>query len=67
MMSEYFTNCKDEIIILRLKESLLFRASDLSAGDKVPDYLDPVSRTDYIKAVFIISSLEAMGIKVAHY
>lgn len=42
MMSEYFTNCKDEIIILRLKESLLFRASDLSARNKVPDYLDPV-------------------------
>jgi hypothetical protein len=67
MMSTFFTNCKDEIIILRLKESLLFRTSDLSAGDKVPDYLDQVSRTDYIEAVFVISSLEAKGIKVAHY
>ena len=44
--------------MLCLKKSLLFRVTDLSARDKAPDYLDQVSRTDYIKAVFIISSLE---------
>jgi hypothetical protein len=53
--------------MLRLKESLLFRATDLSARNKVLDYLDPASRTDYIEAVFLISSLEAKPIKVAHY
>jgi len=83
MMSAFFTNCKGEtpyhfyitffnnLAILNnntpLKESLLFCASDFSTGDKVLDYLDPASRTDYIKAVFILSSLEAKGIKVAHY
>jgi len=57
---EFFTAERlNEIVMLRLKENLLFRATDLSVKNKVPDYLDPASRTDYIKAVFLISSLEA--------
>ena len=39
----------------------------LSGGDKFLDYLDPVSRTDYIGTVFIHSALAAKEIKVAHY
>jgi hypothetical protein len=35
--------------------------------DKVPDYLDPASRTDYIKALVIISSLEAKAKEGARY
>jgi len=31
------------------------------------DYLDPASRTDYIKSVFIISSLEAKAKEGEHY
>ena len=51
----------DEIVILRLKENLLFRATDLDARDKVMDYLDQVSITDSIKVVVIMSSSEVKG------
>jgi len=59
---EFFTaEMLDEIVILRLKENLLFRATDLSERDKVIDYLDQVTRTDNIKVVVIMSSPEARG------
>ncbi|HUV79062.1 MAG TPA: enoyl-CoA hydratase/isomerase family protein [Desulfobacterales bacterium] len=59
---EFFTAERlDEIVILRLKEDLLFRATDLSVRDKVLDYLERVSRTDSIKVVVIISSPKATG------
>ena len=59
---EFFTAERlDEIVILRLKEDLLFRATDLSVRDKVLDYLERVSRTDSIKVVVIISSPKAKG------
>ena len=59
---EFFTAERlNEIVMLRLKENLLFRATDLSVRDKVLDYLDGVSRTDSIKVVVIISSPEARG------
>jgi len=52
---------RDEIIILRLKQNLLLRATDLRVRDKVLDYLDRVSKTDAIKVVVIISSPETKG------
>jgi 2-(1,2-epoxy-1,2-dihydrophenyl)acetyl-CoA isomerase len=51
----------NEVVILRFKENLLFRATDLSARDKVMDYLDQVSITDAIKVVVIMSSPEVKG------
>jgi len=59
---EFFTAERlDEIIILRLKENLLFRATDLSERDKVIDYLDKISTMDSIKIVVIMSSQEVKG------
>ena len=59
---EFFTAEKlDEVIILRLKENLLFRATDLGERDKVIDYLDQISMTDAIKVVVIMSSPEVKG------
>ncbi len=59
---EFFSEERlDEVRILRLKENLLFRATDLSARDRVLDYLNRVSKTDSIKAIVIISSPEAKG------
>ncbi len=59
---EFFTvENLDEVVILRLKENLLFRATDLDARDKVLDYLDQVSITDSIKVVVIMSSSEVKG------
>jgi 2-(1,2-epoxy-1,2-dihydrophenyl)acetyl-CoA isomerase len=61
---EFFTaERRDEIVILRLKENLLFRATDLSARDKVIDYLDQISITDAIKVIVIMSSPEVKGSK----
>ena len=51
----------DEIIIMRLKQNLLLRATDLRVRDKVLDYLDRVSKTDAVKVVVIISSPESKG------
>jgi 2-(1,2-epoxy-1,2-dihydrophenyl)acetyl-CoA isomerase len=54
---EFFTSERlDEIVILRLKENLLFRATDLNERDKVIDYLDQVSITDSIKVVVFMRS-----------
>ncbi len=59
---EFFTAERlDEIVILRLKENLLFRATDLSERDKVIDYFDQVSITDSIKVVVFMSSPEVKG------
>src|SRR5210317_951616 len=59
---EFFTAERlDEIVILRLKENLLFRATDLSERDKVIDYLDQVSITDSIKIVVFMSSPGVKG------
>jgi enoyl-CoA hydratase/carnithine racemase len=51
----------DEIVILRLKENLLFRATDLIERDKMIDYLDQVSITDSVKIVVFMSSPDAKG------
>ena len=59
---EFFTAERlDEVVILRFKENLLFRATDLDARDKVMDYLNQVSITDSIKVVVIMSSPEVKG------
>jgi len=59
---EFFTAERiDEIVILRLKENLLFRATDLIERDKVIDYIDQVSITDAIKVVVFMSSPEVKG------
>lgn len=59
---EFFTvENLGEIVILRLKENLLFRATDLSERDKVIDYLDQVSTTDSIRVVVFMSSPEGKG------
>lgn len=59
---EFFTvEHLNEIVILRLKENLLFRATDLSERDKVIDYLDQISITDSIKVVVFMSSPEVKG------
>jgi len=51
----------DSIIILNLKENLMFRAVDLTARDKLLDFLDCISKTDSIKVVVIISSPTITG------
>jgi enoyl-CoA hydratase/carnithine racemase len=51
----------DDVIILRLKQNLLLRATDLRVRDKVLDYLDRVSKTDAIKVVVIMSAPETRG------
>ena len=51
----------DEIVILRLKENLLFRATDLIERDKMINYIDQVSVTDPIKVVVFMSSPQVRG------
>jgi 2-(1,2-epoxy-1,2-dihydrophenyl)acetyl-CoA isomerase len=51
------------IIILNLKENLMFRAVDLTARDTLLDFLDWISKTDSIKVVVIISSPTKTGKK----
>lgn len=59
---EFFTAEKlDDIIVLRLKENLLFPATDLSERDKVIDYLDEISIMNSIKIVLIVNSPEVKG------
>ena len=61
---EFFTAERlDEVIILRLKENLLFRATGFSFRDKTLGYLNRVTKTDSIKVVVIISSSEKKGSK----
>ena len=59
---EFFSSERnDEIVILRLKENLLFRATDLIERDKVIDFIDQVSITDSIKVILFMSSPEVKG------
>jgi len=44
----------EHIVMIRFKENLLFYASDLSAKEKIMEYLDLVSRNDSIKVVVIL-------------
>ena len=44
----------EHIVVIRFKENLLFYASDLSAKEKVMDYLDLVSENDSIKVLVIL-------------
>ena len=44
----------EHIVMIRFKENLLFYASDLSAKEKVMEYLDLVSESESIKAIVIL-------------
>jgi len=53
----------DNIVIVRFKEDMLFRATDLSKRDDVLDYFDRVSKSDSIKVIVIFSSPDKSGIE----
>lgn len=53
----------DNIVIVRFKEDMLFRATDLNKRDDVLDYLDRVSKSDSIKVIVIFSSPDKSGIE----
>lgn len=59
----FSTKRLDNIIILNLKDNLMFRAVDLIARDKLLDFLDWISKTDSINVVVIISSPTKTGEK----
>ena len=44
----------EHIVMINFKKNLLFYASDLSAKEKVLEYLDLVSRSDSIKVVVVL-------------
>jgi len=53
----------NEIVILRFKEDMLFRITDLDARDTMIDYLDSVSENDSIKVIVVFSSPNKSGIE----
>lgn len=53
----------DNILTVRFKEDMLFRATDLSKRDDVLDYLDRVSKSDSIKVIVFFSSPDKSGIE----
>lgn len=59
----FSTKRMGNIIILNLKENLMFRAINLDAGGKLMDFLDWITETDSIKVVVIISSPTKAGKK----
>jgi len=59
----FSTEQTDEVVILRFKEDLIFRITDLSARDAIIDYLDHVSENDSIKVIVIFSSPNKSGIE----
>lgn len=59
----FSTEQMDEIVIIRFKEDLLFRITDLNARDAMIDYLDRVSENDSIKVIVIFFSPDKSGIE----
>jgi len=57
----FSTERREDIIILRFKENLLFRGTDLGTRDEVLDYLDRISKIDSIKVVVILGSSKGRG------
>jgi len=51
----------DNILLLNLKDKIMFRATNLKAKSVILDYLDQVSRTDSIKVVLIVSYPKKSG------
>ena len=49
------------VLVLNLKNNLMFRATSLAVKSKILDYLDQLSRTDAIKVLLIVSSAEKAG------
>ncbi len=59
----FSTEQTDEVVIIRFKEDLLFRITDLNARDEMIDCLDRVSENDSIKVIVIFSSPNKSGIE----
>jgi len=59
----FSTEQTDEVVIIRFKEDLLFRVTDLYARDAMIDYLDRVSENDSIKVIVIFFSPNRSGIE----
>ena len=53
----------NDIVLIRFKDNMLFRTTDLSARDVVLGYLDRVSASDLIKVIVIFSSPDKSGIE----
>ena len=51
----------DNILLLNLKDKIMFRATNLKAKSVILDYLDQVSRTDSIKVLLIVSYPKKSG------
>ena len=51
----------DNILLLNLKDKIMFRATNLKAKSVILDYLDQVSRTDTIKVALIVNSPKKSG------
>jgi 2-(1,2-epoxy-1,2-dihydrophenyl)acetyl-CoA isomerase len=49
------------VLVLNLKNDLMFRATSLAVKSTILDYLDQLSRTDAIKVLLIVSSAEKAG------
>ena len=49
------------VLVLKLKNNLMFRATSLVTKSTILDYLDHLSRTDDIKVLLIVSSPEKAG------
>ena len=51
----------EDIVLMRFRENLLVRATDLSARNSLLDFIEHVSNSDEIKAVLIIGSPQKTG------
>ena len=49
------------VLVLSLKNDLMFRATSLATKSTILDYLDQLSRTDMIKVLLVVSSPEKAG------
>jgi len=49
------------VLVLNLKDNLMFRATSLAAKSTILDYLDQLSRTDAIKVLLLVSSPKKAG------
>lgn len=60
--SEFFSIEQDDsVAVIRFKEHFLYGITDLTARDKLLEYLAGISKKDRIKAVVILSSPEKTG------
>ena len=59
----YAAERMNDIILLRFKEDMLFRTTDLNLRDEVLGYLERVSKSDSIKVMVLFSSPDKSGIE----